>query len=107
MTEQEYNEQLKKIDDEFLAAKKHYADAKRKLSTEFVLSNNPYKVGDIVKDLDNRIIRITDISVKYSTLRKQYISVYTGILLNKNLTPTTPEKLVETTYIRGLVTNTK
>ncbi|ROT06843.1 hypothetical protein EEL33_08725 [Muribaculaceae bacterium Isolate-037 (Harlan)] len=104
MTEQEYNEQLKKIDDEFMAAKKRYADAKRELNTEFVLSKNPYKVGDIVKDLDNRIIRITEISVKYSTLRKKYISVYTGILLTKNLTPQTPERLVEANYVKNLIT---
>lgn len=104
MTEQEYNEQLKKINDEFQAAKKRYANAKRELNTEFALSNNPYKIGDIVTGLDNSKIRITEISVKYSSLREKYLCVYTGILLNKNLTPKTPERLVETSYVKDKIT---
>ncbi len=103
MTEQEYNEQLKQINDEFLAAKKRYATAKKELAKDYVLSNNPYQVGDVVKDLDNRIIRITEISVAYSSTQDKYMCVYTGILLKKDLTPKCPEKLVESRYIKNKV----
>lgn len=37
MTEQEYNEQLKQLDDKFQAAKKRYATAKKELAKEYVL----------------------------------------------------------------------
>ncbi len=103
MTEHEYNEQLKQLNDEFQAAKRRYATAKKELAKEYVLSNNPYQVGDIVKDLDNRIIRITEISVGYSTVQDKYMCVYTGILLKKDLTPKLPEKLVESNYIKNKV----
>ena len=103
MTEQEYNEQLKQLDDEFQAAKNRYATAKKELAKEYVLSNNPYQVGDVVKDIDKQIIRITAISVGYSPLQNKYMCVYTGILLNKDLTPKSPQKTVETRYIKSKI----
>lgn len=105
MTEQEYNEQLKQLNEEFQAARSRFLAAKRKLGSEYALSNNPYKVGDIVKDSQNRILRITNISVGYSSLQEKYMCVYTGMVLKKDLTPKMPEKLVETSFIKNTITS--
>ena len=100
MSEQEYNIQMKHLDNEFTAAKKRYATAKRELSIKYVLSNNPYQIGDIVKSIENQIVRITDINVGYSQIRNKYMCVYTGILLKKDLTPKCPQHKIEVINIK-------
>ena len=58
------------------------------LLVEFIESNNPHKIGDVVSD-DNGSILIQDILMDRcsGSQAKQPCAVYCGIILNKNGKP--------------------
>lgn len=77
MTRDEYNLKMKDLENEF-------RNKRTALTREFVLSNNPYKVGDILQDRKN-IIRVERISCDYFGRAPECI--YYGTQLNEDLTP--------------------
>ena len=85
MTEQEYCKKLTEIDKEMHAKKKA-------LAVEYALSNNPYKEGDIVQDVDGVILKIECIRpiMGYCTNPQ---CAYTGILLTQKLAPMKKQKV--------------
>lgn len=54
MTAQEYKQKLEDLNDQ-------YKKDKEKIMKEYALSNNPYKVGDIIRDhmITGRILKIS------------------------------------------------
>lgn len=78
MTKEEYDKRIREAEDE-------YEKKKRNIVVEFALSNNPYKVGDILKD-GAKIIRVEKIKVSRFTCDYPYC-IYDGVLLTKKLKP--------------------
>ena len=78
MTQQEYKLELDRIDRE-------YNSRKNNLYTEYALSNNPYKVGDIISDHIGSV-KVESVSV-YLDIDRLPMCVYTGTTLRKDLTP--------------------
>ncbi|MFX0132954.1 MAG: hypothetical protein ACFFDN_04840 [Candidatus Hodarchaeota archaeon] len=79
MTKEEYD----KIELEIENRKKTEMSILRKT---FALSNNPYEIGDIIKDHANRI-QIGKIKITTIFSSKYPCCVYEGIKLKKDLTP--------------------
>jgi hypothetical protein len=79
MTQEEYNSKLNELEVEF-------RNKKRLLIKECALSNNPYKVGDIVKDSIGSL-KIEKITVELSYLSSLPECVYWGVELKVDLNP--------------------
>ena len=62
-----------------------YEKARTDLAIKFALSNNPYKIGDIIEDHYHKI-KIEYIKVYYVSSSPQCL--YTGVELKKDNTPT-------------------
>lgn len=80
MTKQEYWTR-------FNAIQKQFEDNKRELARTCAYSNNPYKVGDIIKDDKGSIIQIERIMYSYGYGDDIPFCVYEGKSLKKDLTP--------------------
>lgn len=78
MTEQEYQKRLMSIRNE---SRKQECE----LAVEYAMSNNPYKVGDIIQDRIGRL-RIEKIEVKRMFYGYPYC-IYFGVELKKDGTP--------------------
>lgn len=77
MTKEEYNNEIKSIKEE--------CDRKlTELAKRFALANNPYKIGDIIKD-HYHIIQIQKIGI--SLIYSVPACVYSGIQLTAKLQP--------------------
>ncbi len=79
MTEEEYDEKLQKIE-------KEYAIKKHTLSINFAKSNNPYKIGDIIRD-HYETIMIDKIKTNLASWCSYPSCVYSGILVTKKGIP--------------------
>lgn len=79
MTEKEYKQKLVELEIE-------YKNKKDALGLEFEMSNNPYKVGDILKD-HHQIIRVEKIKWKWAFLSIISECVYYGTQLTAKLEP--------------------
>lgn len=79
MTEKEYWTRFNVI-------QKQFEDNKRELAKMCADSNNPYKVGDIIKDDKGSIIQIEHIMYSYGYEDDIPFCVYEGISLKKDLT---------------------
>lgn len=77
MIYEEYKQKLEELEIE-------YKNKKNALGREFAMSNNPYKVGDILQD-HYQIIRVDSIS--YSIIHGIPECVYYGTQLKKDLKP--------------------
>ena len=77
MNKQEYDSELKILNKEYLVKK-------NKLTTEYALSNNPYKIGDTIKDHLSKIVieKIQPISY-FNDISCRYL----GTKLKKDGTP--------------------
>lgn len=62
---------------------KAHEKSKKELSTKYALSNNPFKIGDIITDHIGSV-KITKIKI---SLYPKPACVYEGVILNKNLSP--------------------
>lgn len=72
-----YKEKIKELEDEL-------SNRKNILTRDYVFSNNPYKVGDIVSDAMGKI-RIENIKYSYGIYSSDNpCAVYYGIVINKN-----------------------
>lgn len=78
MTREEYNERL-------IAIRKESNDREYNLATEYAMSNNPYKVGDIIEDHRGKL-KIEKIKVRYGCYEFPYC-YYLGVELKKDGTP--------------------
>lgn len=85
MTEKEYDDELKKLEDEFL-------NKKRKLAILFVDSNRKYEIGDIISDRHSNKIKIKRVYPSLSFGSKYPEAKYCGRVLKKDGTPTKIEK---------------
>lgn len=75
-----------KYDAEMDLLEKEHLDAVRSLKVKFAFANNPYQMGDIIKDHQS-IIRIEKIQATTANLQKYPECVYSGPQLKKDLTP--------------------
>lgn len=78
MTKEEYDKRMRE-------AAIEYEEKKKNTAVEFALSNNPYKVGDILND-GAKIIRVDKIRVSRFLGNYPYC-IYDGVLLTKKLVP--------------------
>ncbi|MBR1526243.1 MAG: hypothetical protein IJ640_06240 [Prevotella sp.] len=79
MSKEEYLKAKKALEEEFGAKKK-------KLAREFAYSNNPVKIGDIIKD-HYKIIRVEELSWNYDFCTRNPCMYYHGTRLNKKGKP--------------------
>jgi len=79
MTKKEYQSQIKTINTEA-------NEKKKEVMREYAMSNNPYNIGDIVKD-HQQTIKVDDIKIQISSETSMPQCVYYGILLKKDGTP--------------------
>lgn len=79
MTEQEYKNKLRELHNEF-------EERKAALKTEYALSNNPYKVGDILRD-PWQIIKVIEVRVARHVCGEFPECVYFGVQLTEKLVP--------------------
>lgn len=99
MNKEELLVQLEKIEEEKY-------DSIKNVIKEYVLSNNPYAVGDILQDHYQRII-VTKIKVHLSYMdMPDSQCVYTGALLTKRNTPVRSGKTANM-YQRNVVEKIK
>lgn len=78
MTKEEYGNRMREVAIE-------YEEKKKKIAIDFALSNNPYKVGDILND-GAKIIRVDKIRISRFLDIYPYC-IYDGVLLTKKLVP--------------------
>ncbi len=71
------------LDKELKALEKDYEEARKAVIRKFIIENNPYEIGDIIRD-HYHTIKIE--SWKYHINSK--CAVYYGVELKKNLEPT-------------------
>lgn len=83
MTQEEYTNKVAELTEKFELDK-------QSLRREYALSNNPYKVGDIVTDHIGSIV-IEKIQHTISITHQYPFCVYTGLELKKDGTPTKKE----------------
>ena len=83
MTEDELNSQIADL-------KKEYDLKKQKLQIAYADSNNPYKIGDIVKDHIGNL-KIERISYANLYMTNKFQCRYIGIRLNKDGSPSKKE----------------
>jgi hypothetical protein len=83
MIKEEYILKLKKLEEKF-------NNEKKELYKEYALSNNPYKVGDIIED-HYHVIKIEKIEV-HKFLEAFPSCVYKGEVLTKKLIPAKVQK---------------
>ena len=79
MNKEEFNEKINE-------AKTKYNKEYRELCKEYALSNNPYKIGQVVSDNKNTI-EIKEIKVIHSFMSGYPSCFYTGPLLEKDGKP--------------------
>lgn len=80
MTKEEYRKRLSELKEEFEKKTKE-------LAKEYALSNNPYKVGDIIKD-SYQIIKVDRVSVLLPSITSDYPQcVFYGTQLTSKLVP--------------------
>lgn len=89
MDKNEYNQRLFEI-------KKRFEEDKKQLAIECAASNNPYSVGDILKDDSGVIILVERILFSYGYGEELPYCVYEGKTLKKDLTPRKVKPFKET-----------
>lgn len=90
MTKQEYDKRLATIETA-------YKQSKESLAIEYAKANNPYSIGDIIKNPRGSIIKIESISYRISCEGVPYC-VYKGAALKKDLTPRKVQPLYDTIH---------
>lgn len=80
MTKQQYNDKIKEL-------KASYNISELYIVKEYAYANNPYKIGDVIRD-HSHIIKIEKIKFCRASVGEEFPScVYHGIELKKDLTP--------------------
>ena len=79
MDKSQYNERLKNIESS-------YQQEKKELAKAYAFANNPYKVGDILRD-HFQTLKITYIGWGFGTFNDFPACTYQGVILKKDLTP--------------------
>lgn len=79
MTKKEYNKEIRKIN-------KEASTKKKELYQNYALSNNPYKIGDVISD-GCRTLKIKEIKVGVYLFSSYPECIYTGIELKKDGSP--------------------
>ena len=81
MNLEEYNALIKQAEEDFLLKKKQ-------ITRDCALSNNPYKVGDVITDHVGSI-KIEKIKYAFGRFGELPCCTYEGVILNKNGEPST------------------